>query len=134
LVCTNPDLIGLDGERRIDAPGTVARRYAEAGGEVRYVGKPWPAIYRAALATMAMPGERIVAVGDSLEHDIEGAAGFGIDGALILDGIHAGTFAGAAGEADLLARLQDLLGGRGQAPRWLLRALRLGGGQPPVRR
>jgi HAD superfamily hydrolase (TIGR01459 family) len=124
LICANPDMVSLEGERRVDGPGAFAARYAAAGGEVRYVGKPWPAVYRMALAILELPPERVCAVGDSLEHDIGGAAPFGIDGALVLDGVHADSFEGATAPADLAARLESLCRGNTYRPRWLLRAFR----------
>lgn len=122
LVCANPDVVSLEGERRVDGPGAFAARYAAAGGDVRYVGKPWPAVYRMALAILELPPDRLVAVGDSLDHDIAGAAPFGIDGALVLGGVHAAHFAGAVSAADLDTRLAALCQGQPFRPRWLLRA------------
>lgn len=124
LICANPDMVSLEGERRVDGPGAFAARYAAAGGDVRYVGKPWPAIYRMALRILELPPARLCAVGDSLHHDIGGAAPFGIDGALALGGVHADSFAGAVGEAALLARLENLCRGQPFRPRWLLEAFR----------
>lgn len=126
LVCANPDRVSLEGDRRVDGPGAFAARYAEAGGEVRYVGKPWPAVYRAALALLDLPPERLVAVGDSLEHDIGGAAAFGIEGALVRGGVHAVAFAGAASPAELRRRLDALCTEHGPRPRWLLHAFQPG--------
>jgi HAD superfamily hydrolase (TIGR01459 family) len=124
VVCANPDLVSLEGDRRVEGPGAFAAAHAEAGGEVRYVGKPWPAIYRAALATADLPPRRLLAVGDSLAHDIGGAARFGIDGALVTGGVHASAFAGAADAATMLARLKDLEVAGEPRPRWLLRSFR----------
>lgn len=118
VICANPDLVSLEGDRRVDGPGAFAAAHAAAGGEVRYVGKPWPAIYRAALATLDLPPERLLAVGDSLGHDIGGAAAFGIDGALVTSGVHAAAFADAA---DPLAALDELVAAGEPRPRWLLR-------------
>jgi HAD superfamily hydrolase (TIGR01459 family) len=124
LVCANPDMVSLEGERRVDGPGAFAAHYAAAGGDVRYVGKPWPAVYRMALAILELPPARLLAVGDSLDHDIGGAAPFGIDGALVLGGVHEAAFAGAVSAPDLLARLAALCEGHPYRPRWLLRAFR----------
>jgi HAD superfamily hydrolase (TIGR01459 family) len=126
LICTNPDQLSLEGDGRVPGPGSFARRYEAMGGEVRWIGKPWPAIYRAALARMALPPARIVAVGDSLDHDIAGAAGFGIDGALVTKGVPREAFGAAATPADLLAHLELLVAEHGCRPRWLLRAFALG--------
>jgi ribonucleotide monophosphatase NagD (HAD superfamily) len=59
------------------------------GGEVHLMGKPAAAIYGAALGMLALPPERVLAVGDSLEHDIAGAAAAGIDSVFVGGGIHA---------------------------------------------
>ena len=125
LVCTNPDLVSLEGERRVDGPGAFAAGYAKAGGEVRYVGKPWPEIYRAALAVMEIPTAEIVAIGDSLDHDVAGTGRFGIDGTLIIEGVHAEAFGDVRTEAVSLARLEQLCAGRSHRPRWLLRRFSL---------
>ena len=50
LVCTNPDLVSIEGGRHVDGPGAFARRYELAGGEVRWaaspgrrsIGRRWP--------------------------------------------------------------------------------------------
>ena len=130
LVCTNPDLVSIEGGRHVDGPGAFARRYEMGGGEVRWVGKPWPAIYRAALAAMPVARERILAVGDSMDHDIEGAAGMGIAAALVTGGVHRAAFEGATTSATCLERLETLAGESAVRPRFLLRrfALRSGAG------
>ncbi|MCB1884081.1 MAG: TIGR01459 family HAD-type hydrolase [Geminicoccaceae bacterium] len=124
LVCTNPDVVSLEGERRVDGPGRFAQDYAEVGGEVRWVGKPHAAIFRAALERVGVAPDRLVMVGDSLHHDIKGASPFGIDGALVMNGVHEAALEGRRG-ADLDAALQGLLGDDLPAPRWLLPAFRL---------
>ena len=124
LLCANPDLVSLEHDSQVEGPGAFAARYAAAGGEVRYVGKPWPVVYRAALALLGLPRARVLAIGDSLDHDIAGAAPLGIDGALPIEGVHAEAFAGAITHADLLARLDRLCLTRSHRPRWLLRGFR----------
>ncbi len=69
--------------------GALARRYETLGGEVRWIGKPDPAVYGPALAMIGLPREQILAVGDSLRTDIAGAAAAGIDACWVLGGIHA---------------------------------------------
>ena len=70
-------------------PGTLARHYAAAGGEVVLMGKPAPVIYAAALEMLQLPAHQVIAVGDSLEHDIGGAAAAGVASCFVLGGIHA---------------------------------------------
>ncbi len=89
MVCANPDLhrASPDGGLQ-EAPGLVARAYEQLGGAVRYHGKPEPRIYRTCLAKLGLDRSRVVAIGDSLEHDIAGAQGAGIDSVFIAGGIH----------------------------------------------
>jgi hypothetical protein len=84
VVCSNPDLVAVSRDALTMAPGAFAKLYRELGGEVHYVGKPNRPIYQACLD--ALPGvdpAAIVCVGDSLEHDIAGAAGVGLDSAFV---------------------------------------------------
>ena len=124
LLCANPDLVSLEDDTRVEGPGAFAARYAAAGGDVRYIGKPWPVVYRAAMALLDLPPSRILAIGDSLDHDIAGAAAMGIDGALSIEGVHATAFASDMTDADLLSRLDELCLARPDRPRWLLRGFR----------
>jgi HAD superfamily hydrolase (TIGR01459 family) len=124
LICTNPDLVSIDGEQSFEGPGALAAGYAAAGGQVRYVGKPWPEIYRHALDALDLPCERLVAIGDSLDHDIAGSAGLGIDGALVTGGVHRDAFVDAASPAAMLEALGRLAGARPARPRWLMPGLR----------
>ena len=91
--CTNPDRHKLAKSGGI-APGagSIALAYEELGGPVRWFGKPYPAVYRQARALLkTVPAERIVCIGDSLEHDIAGAAGAGLSSCLVRTGILADT-------------------------------------------
>lgn len=89
MVCANPDLIRLLPGGTTEAQGALARRYEEMGGKVFYHGKPYPAIYSACLEGLQCRKENVVAIGDSVEHDILGADRFGIKSALIPGGVHA---------------------------------------------
>lgn len=46
-------------------------------GQVRLMGKPDPIIYEAAMEVMGLAANEVLAVGDSLEHDISGGTAFG---------------------------------------------------------
>ncbi len=89
MICANPDLEIVRGGHRILCAGTFAAWYEARGGNVRWIGKPDPAIYATALAMLSLPPRRVLAVGDSLRTDIAGAAAAGIDSVWVLGGIHA---------------------------------------------
>lgn len=91
--CTNPDLEMVLPEHQMAAPGAghIANLYASMGGSVTWIGKPHPEIYHAALELLgAVPGPRVIGIGDSLLHDVAGAAGAGCRAALLREGIIAG--------------------------------------------
>ncbi len=108
MLCLNRDMVSVDPNGRlIDCSGKVAQRYESFGGKVRYHGKPGRDIYEACLAEA--PGTRKpIAVGDSLQHDIAGAAGMGIDSIFVTAGIHRfdlGVADGGCPDADAVARV-----------------------------
>lgn len=89
LICANPDFERVNGRGQVlIAPGAVARFYEELGGISHYHGKPYPRIYQSAMDWLQLPAERILAIGDSLLHDVSGAQRNGIDSLFILDGVH----------------------------------------------
>ena len=88
MVCANPDFEVVRGGSRILCAGALAAYYCEIGGDVRWVGKPDPAIYQHALDRLGLPSSRVLAVGDSLRTDIAGAMGAEIDACWVLDGLH----------------------------------------------
>lgn len=125
MLCANPDLARFHEGVLVDAPGVLARRYAELGGEVFHHGKPWPAIYGSCLAALrGLRPERIACVGDSIEHDILGARRAGLASAFVVGGIHAaelGTVHG--GEPDPRA-WQAFLAGAPAVPDFRIPAFR----------
>lgn len=88
MICANPDFVSVapDGSLNI-CPGATARRYEEIGGNVDYRGKPHAPVYERCF--LHEPGARpVLAIGDSLYHDIGGANGACIDSLFVASGIH----------------------------------------------
>ncbi len=87
-LCTNPDKIMLTSVGPRFGAGRIAELYSELGGEVSWIGKPFPDIYAAALDMLGAPDPaRVVCVGDSIEHDIAGGQGAGLRTALVMTGV-----------------------------------------------
>ncbi|MFB2551967.1 TIGR01459 family HAD-type hydrolase [Ensifer soli] len=87
-LCTNPDKIMLTKDGTAYGAGRIAELYEDLGGTVRWIGKPFPDIYATARAFLdGIPPERICCIGDSIEHDIAGAAGAGLASLLVTTGI-----------------------------------------------
>jgi HAD superfamily hydrolase (TIGR01459 family) len=123
LVCANPDVKGVSARGLIHAPGALAADYAAAGGHVVYIGKPYPLIYRHVLDRLApLPSARVLAVGDSLAHDIAGAKGVGVAAALVIEGIHEEEL-GEPADDGFASRLAALQRREGAQPDYLLRRL-----------
>jgi len=104
LICANPDRAGLAATGLIEGPGYLAAYYEKIGGTVRYLGKPYPEVYSRASALLdGVPARRIIAIGDSLEHDIAGGRRFGCLTAFVEAGIHAADLAAPDGFSRLCA-------------------------------
>ena len=93
MLCANPDqrTIDVDGKTPLYMPGTMADAYRAMGGEVVLYGKPGVAHFSAALRAAGVDDAgRALMVGDSLHHDILGAAAAGLDSLFVVDtGVHA---------------------------------------------
>lgn len=89
--CLNPDRVVVRGGAMELCAGSLADAYEAAGGEVRWYGKPYPAIYEHALKSGGNPPRnRVLAIGDGLQTDVLGAAKAGIDCVFVQGGIHGG--------------------------------------------
>jgi HAD superfamily hydrolase (TIGR01459 family) len=90
FLCANPDLIVQRGDKLIYCAGAIARLYESMGGETVYYGKPYPAVFEAALAEARAHGgaNRPLVIGDGIETDILGANRLKLDALFIAGGIH----------------------------------------------
>lgn len=87
-LCLNPDRVMLIPGGFAFSAGQIAEAYAAMGGEVTWIGKPYPELYKAALKMLGDPEPcRVAGIGNSIEHDIAGASGAGCDGWLVRTGI-----------------------------------------------
>lgn len=94
LLCANPDLVVDRGGVREFCAGSLAALYTEMGGEVVYVGKPYPAIYDLARRRLdavkpGIPADRILCIGDGIRTDVQGAMGEDLDALFISGGLAA---------------------------------------------
>ena len=100
MLCANPDqrTIDIDGVTPLYMPGTMADAYRDMGGEVVLYGKPGVAHFSAALRAAGVDAGRALMVGDSLHHDILGAAAAGLDSLFVVDsGVHANDLVEVSG-------------------------------------
>ena len=121
MVCANPDMEVMVGARIVECAGSLARRYAALGGEVRYHGKPHAPVYQRCFELLGLSDRRrILAVGDTLHTDIAGAAAAGLDSVLVTGGILLRQLGGAWGEAPPPDRLGPVLAPSAVRPTALL--------------
>ncbi len=95
MFCANPDFVTVErnNEKNIFCMGTIADLYDHMGGKVIILGKPSKEIYEVSCKNINhLDLSKILAIGDSLDHDILGANNFGIDSLLISSGIHKDLF------------------------------------------
>ena len=94
LLCANPDIIVDRGNIREWCAGALAKMYTDLGGESLYFGKPFQPIYDLARQRLSYSGfqindDRILAIGDGITTDIQGAVKEGIDSLFITGGLAA---------------------------------------------
>ncbi|MEM1431258.1 MAG: TIGR01459 family HAD-type hydrolase [Pseudomonadota bacterium] len=119
VYCSNPDRASpRSGGRRVVSPGALAHEHHARGGHVVFYGKPHGPVFDAVAAALGTTS--LLMVGDSLEHDIAGAAAAGWDSAFVRGGLHAADFAG--GDAERV--LAGLVGDGGAAPTYMIEVLR----------
>jgi len=87
-ICTNPDKVMLTTSGPSFGAGRIAELYEELGGRVRWIGKPYPDIYEAALKKAGNPAPAgVVCIGDSIEHDVAGGSAAHLATELVRSGI-----------------------------------------------
>ena len=127
LLCANPDIVVDRGETREWCAGKLAEMYTEMGGTSLYFGKPHPPIYDLARRRMAALGHqiedgRILAIGDGIHTDIEGAIGEDIDSLFITGGL-AASDTGTVSDPDP-EKLDVFVAARGLEPNFAIGFLR----------
>jgi HAD superfamily hydrolase (TIGR01459 family) len=127
MVCANPDVVVERGETLVYCAGAIADLYAAAGGSVLYAGKPFRPIYEEALtAARAARGREtshaaVLAIGDSVRTDLQGAANFGVDCLFVTGGIHAEELGGRDHPGTTV--LGDVFASAGLSPKAVMRRL-----------
>jgi HAD superfamily hydrolase (TIGR01459 family) len=109
MICANPDLVVERGADIVYCAGALAELYESLGGPVVYAGKPHLPVYGTARALIdralgrPTPPERILAIGDGLRTDMDGARAAGLRPVFVGSAVHLG--AGQALDAAAIERL-----------------------------
>ena len=111
IYCSNPDRSSPRADAQlVTSPGALAHDYHDRGGEVIFYGKPHRPIFDGLKSVLG--AERLLMVGDSLEHDIAGGQNAGWDTLLIQTGLYVNEF--KTGDHD--AVLSNLVAAKGCKP------------------
>lgn len=96
MLCANPDIVVHMGDQLLYCAGALAQAYEKLGGTTLYFGKPHPPIYdlaRRRLVEMGLSDDaQLLAIGDGINTDVQGAISEGIDALFITGGIAADQF------------------------------------------
>lgn len=96
-MATNTDLTLPTDRGRAPGNGSLVAAVRNAVGiDPEVAGKPMPTMYEMAAQRSGIEPKRVLAVGDRLETDIEGAVRAGIDSVLVMTGVHGLDDAAAA--------------------------------------
>ena len=110
LICSNPDRSRYLNGKIAPATGSLADAFSERGGRVLWYGKPFGAVFDAVCTLFPdVARQRILMIGDSLEHDIVGARNAGLATAFVYGGIHAADFEKLTGDDSVARRLRNLV-------------------------
>ncbi len=106
VYCSNPDRSSpRAGGKTVLSPGALAHAFAARGGHVVFYGKPHRPVFDALQS--ALDVNRLLMVGDGLEHDIAGEHAAGWATALIEGGLYAADFAGGDKDATLTRLMRE---------------------------
>jgi HAD superfamily hydrolase (TIGR01459 family) len=95
MVCANPDRVVGVGGKLFPCAGSLADIFEHEGGEVHMAGKPYSPIYEVAVSHAAavlgrdIKRHEVLAIGDGLPTDVQGARANGYPVHFITGGIHA---------------------------------------------
>lgn len=89
MLVVNPDRAVMVGGVRLICAGAFSDRYQELGGSVMEIGKPDAMVYETVLATLGLPADKVVAIGDTPHTDLLGARNAGIDAVWAMTGLAA---------------------------------------------
>ena len=104
MICANPDKVVRRGDTLLPCAGALADLYESMGGETVMAGKPYAPIYDTAIeraskiAGRAIARGEVLAIGDGLSTDAEGARRNALDLLFIVNGIHEAELAGSGPE------------------------------------
>jgi len=90
LYCLNPDLcvVNQKGEISMYCAGMIANKCKQLSCSVIYYGKPYANIYNEVFKKFGNPKKQdVLAIGDTLHTDIQGANDFGVDSVFVRSGV-----------------------------------------------
>ena len=109
VICTNPDRTSPENGGFVLSPGVLADQYEMSGGRVIWYGKPHSPVFHSVRRRFpGIPGNRFLMVGDSMLHDVSGAAETGFQTCFVRAGIHALNFTECQSDAATLTVIRSI--------------------------
>jgi HAD superfamily hydrolase (TIGR01459 family) len=122
MICANPDLVVMRGDKLEICAGAIAMRYEALGGSVRSHGKPDSSVYLRCLEMLDLADlSRVLMVGDSFRTDVCGANRTGIDSLFVAGGIHGAELCVA--DKPNMPRIVDAAAAEAASPDFVVAAL-----------
>jgi HAD superfamily hydrolase (TIGR01459 family) len=122
LMTASADLMTVTPEGILEGISVVVKRFQSLGGRALNVGKPEPLVYRQVKQLLrGVAPHRILAVGDQLWTDVEGANRQGLHSALVATGAAAIQFSQVHSPEEIVQMIKLL---NGPLPTWVLPSLR----------
>ncbi len=87
LICVNSDCFIRSHYSQIIRPGYLAQQYQQKGGEVFFMGKPSPNLYKFAFQSLNFQPQKVLYIGDNPDTDGLGAKNMGGSFLLTLSGV-----------------------------------------------
>ena len=109
VICTNPDRSSPEGGQFVLSPGVLADQFEMSGGRVIWYGKPHGLVFASVRRRFPeIPRRRFLMVGDSMLHDISGAAEAGFQTCFVRSGIHALNFTETETDTAILSEISSI--------------------------
>ncbi len=135
IICVHPDSRAqIENDYVMSSTTMIVKRLQELGGVVNIIGKPFKPIFHHCIKVLhnndIYPGQTVM-IGDTMGHDIVGAALVNMDTCLVRNGLHAPAFKNASTPGEVNKMLNLLISQyNGARPNYLVDRLKWGKALP----
>lgn len=129
-----PEPFARFGMAKLKGPEILAMRYADSGGIVHYLGKPYPIIFQECIKFLqkkdVFPSHTVM-LGDAMGQDVIGADALDIDACLFKSGLHLANFGHCETPKEVNNAMRNLMAVYNNVmPKYLVDEMKWGKGLP----